>query len=72
MTDTIPNPAGGVSADLVDDFGADIEAEVEKLEMFADNLIEQAETAGAIASAILELARGMRKEADRARLRTAT
>jgi hypothetical protein len=62
-----PPPDASVSADLVEAFGADIEAEVEKLEVFADDLTERADIANSIASAILQLARSMRTQAQRAR-----
>jgi len=60
-------PEPQVAAALLVDFAGDIEDQVSELEEAADAILEQVERVNVVAAAVLELARSMKREAERAR-----
>jgi hypothetical protein len=66
---TIPSspPHPCVAADLVEDFAADIEQQVELLEDVADDLTRHVERTNEVAATMVLLITSMRREAERAR-----
>jgi hypothetical protein len=67
MSRAIPPRVPGVSVDLVDDFAADLQAQVERLEQAIDNVVRETDRANDAAAALVELLASMRREAERAR-----
>ncbi len=58
-----------VSADLVDDFAINLEDQLAELEQVTDDVLDHVERVNEIASAMMALIAGMRREVARARER---